>query len=423
MESHWQLQRVAVLGLGYVGLPTAAILANSGLFVLGVDVNQDIVARVNRGEIHITEAGLAHEVAKAVASGRLTAAAEPEPADAFIICVPTPLRPDHTADLSYVLAGAHMIMPHLRPGALVVLESTVPPGTIEDYVIPILQRSGLEPAVEFSIAHCPERVLPGKVIEELVYNHRIIGANDLNSRQKASQLYQRFVRGSISLTDLRTAEFVKLVENTFRDVNIAFANELASICTRLGMDVWEVVALANRHPRVQILQPGPGVGGHCIAVDPWFIAEKLPDESRLIRAAREVNDGRPAQVVQQVMQAVADRPDPVVACLGLTYKANIDDLRESPALRVAYMLQAAGVRVRACEPHVERVPDIELFPLAEAILNADCIVLLVDHSEFVRPEALAMFRDLRGRSVMIDTRGVWRNLAAVPDEAAAGSES
>ncbi|HXG12342.1 MAG TPA: UDP-N-acetyl-D-mannosamine dehydrogenase [Gemmataceae bacterium] len=415
-------QKVGVIGLGYIGLPTAAMFARSGLQVIGVDVNARVVETVNCGKAHVVEPDLDELVKSVTASGLLRASTQPEPADAFIIAVGTPCRADHRPDVSYVEAAARAIAPVLQPGNLVVLESTSPVGTTEQVAqwladcrpdLSFPQQAGEHADVQ--VAHCPERVLPGRMLIELVQNARIIGGLTPYCARRAAELYQTFVEGECLITDARTAELAKLAENSYRDVNIALANELSIICARLGIDVWELIAVTNRHPRVNILQPGPGVGGHCIAVDPWFIVAAAPEEARLIRTAREVNDAKPFYVIEEVRRAASRQVRPVIACLGLTYKANTDDLRESPALHITAELAAAGVgRVLAVEPHIQSLAgtpaaSAELTDVWTALRQANVVVLLVDHDAFaeIGPEAL------EGKEV-IDTRGLWRRQRPAP---------
>lgn len=396
------MRKVCVMGLGYIGLPTAAVLATHGFQVIGVDTNPNIVDTINKGEVHIEEPGLRTLVQAASKSGNLIACGEPEPADAFIICVPTPLSPQKRADLSYVIAAAEAIVPHLRPGNLVILESTVPPGTTVKVVLPILERSGLKAEAEFHLAYCPERVLPGNILNEIIKNDRVLGGVTPQAAERAKALYEPFVEGNFYLADATTAEVVKLAENTFRDVNIALANELANICTALGVDVWEVIELANRHPRVNFLNPGPGVGGHCISVDPWFLVEAAPKVARLIRISREVNDSQPALVVEKIREMTSGITNPKVVILGVAYKGNVDDIRESPAVPVIRELEAAGYQLGIVDPHVKQFP-WELSGLEEAFTRADLVVLLTDHNEFrqLRPEELGHL--MRTRQ-LLDTR-------------------
>lgn len=407
-------RQVAVIGLGYIGLPTATVLAARGVTVLGVDVNSHVVQTINAGNVHLVEPGLPEAVAAVVASGRLRAATRPEPSDAFIIAVPTPFKDGHEPDLRHVEAAARAIAQVLAPSNLVVLESTSPPGTTER-VMDILRSERPDLAIADGttdavlLAYCPERVLPGRILEELVENDRVIGGLDAAGALRAAELYGLFVHGECLLTDARTAELVKLSENAYRDVNIAFANELSRVADRVGVDVWQVIALANRHPRVNVLQPGPGVGGHCISVDPWFIVHAAPDDARLIRAAREVNDEQPHRVAAQALERLAGVDQPVVACLGLSYKADIDDLRESPAVQIARLLADAGAHVLAVEPHVEELPpeladrmDVALCDLEPALDKADLVLLLVDHTAFRAVDVASL------RAKVLDTRGLWR---------------
>ncbi|MBJ6724237.1 UDP-N-acetyl-D-mannosamine dehydrogenase [Geomesophilobacter sediminis] len=411
-------QSIVVVGLGYIGLPTASILATKGHQVLGVDISEEVVATINSGKIHIVEPDLDVLVRSAVNSGNLKAACAPEQADVFIIAVPTPFRQsvpgaEKTPDLSFIDAATKAIAPVLREGNLVILESTSPVGTTERIAAMVAElrpdlgtsRTGAHPALSVHFAHCPERVLPGHIIRELVDNDRIIGGVTRPAAELARDLYRSFCNGGIFLTDSKTAEMAKLVENSSRDVNIAFANELSIICDRLGINVWELIELANKHPRVNILQPGPGVGGHCIAVDPWFIVAAAPKEARLIRTAREVNDAKPHWVLERVRAKAERFRDPVIGCLGLAFKANIDDLRESPALEITRELIASGIgEVMACEPNVEhQAGEIPLYSLEEVLREADILLVLVDHDEFKEID-----RELLKEKVVIDTRGVWR---------------
>lgn len=399
------MNRLCVIGLGYIGLPTAVLAASSGLDVLGVDIDEDVVRNLSSGRAHIHEPSLDAMLYDVLARGTLTVQREPSPADVFLIAVPTPIREDKTADLDAVVSASESIIPHIRPGSLVIVESTVPPGTSEGTVQPILERSGLKAGTDFFLAYCPERVLPGRIVEELVANDRVIGGLNHASAERALEFYRYFVKGEAFLTDLRTAEMVKLVENSFRDVNIAFANEVSLIAGRLGVDVWKVIELANRHPRVNILSPGPGVGGHCIAVDPWFIVEKVPDLAELIATARRVNDSMPEHIVARVEAAVP--PGARVSCLGASYKANVGDTRESPALEVFHRLEQKGYRVCVADPYVSDLNGFRLVSLEKAIEDAECLVLLVDHAEFIRLD-VGMLWERFGGGKLIDTRGAWR---------------
>jgi UDP-N-acetyl-D-mannosaminuronic acid dehydrogenase len=392
------------LGLGYIGLPTASLLGTRGYKVVGVDVSAKVVDTINQGNVHIVEPDLDILVKSAVQSGNLRASLVPEESDVFIIAVPTPFKDGHQPDLSYVEQATADILPFVRPGNLVVLESTSPVGTTLEIVAKRLEPCGLRIGEQIFVAHCPERVLPGRILTELVENDRIVGGINEASSAAAADFYAEFVRGAVLTTDASTAELTKLVENSFRDVNIAFANELSVICDRLGVDVWEVIALANRHPRVNILQPGPGVGGHCIAVDPWFIVAKAPEQARLIRTAREVNDAKPDWVVERVAAQARKFRDPVIACLGLAFKADVGDLRESPALQIVQRLRDRKIgRLLVCEPNVDRHDEFELVPLTQAIAAADIVLLLVDHRPFRRLKPT----DLKEK-VVIDTRGALR---------------
>lgn len=405
---------LCVVGLGYIGLPTAAVFAKSGLQVTGVDISQKAVDTINSGKAHIVEVDLDGLLQGVVANGSLKAQTVPVEADAFIIAVPTPFKGDHEADLSYVEAATKAIAPYVRPGNLVVLESTVPPGATDKMVAwleqarPDLKQAG-GAGVAYYAAHCPERVLPGRVLIELVQNDRIIGGITTECAEKARKLYELFVNGQCYLTNARTAEMTKLSENAFRDVNIAFANELSIISDKLDIDVWQLIELANKHPRVNILQPGPGVGGHCIAVDPWFIVDAVPDEARLIRTAREVNDSKPGLVVEKVVRAASRFKTPTVACLGLAFKPDIDDLRSSPAMEITNRLATElGGAILAVEPNIDTLPEVlasqgvELVDLNEAVQRADIVVLLVDHRSFKR-----FPRGKLAEKIVIDTRGVW----------------
>lgn len=414
-----EISTVGVIGLGYIGLPTAAILASKDVKVLGVDINPDTVAAVNRGDVPFVEPDLATYVAGAVTHGTLRASTKPEPADAFIIAVPTPFKGDFEPDLSYIKAAAEAVAPHLSGGELLILESTSPPGATQKLAQWVLDArpdlsldgTGGRPVVHF--AHCPERVLPGRVMIELVTNDRIVGGLTHEAAERAHDLYQLFCQGEILLTDAVTAEMAKLVENSFRDVNIAFANELSLIADKLDVDVWELIRLANHHPRVNILQPGPGVGGHCIAVDPWFIVDADPEQSRLIRTAREVNDGKPEWVVDKVRGAVGSVEAPQIAALGLAFKADIDDLRESPARRIAARLadEFADGTILAVEPHISELPrelanrrNVELTELDTALARADVVVILVDHVHF--KEKVPVLQSVG--APLVDTRGITR---------------
>lgn len=413
-------QTISVIGLGYIGLPTAAVFASRKKQVIGVDVNQNAVETINRGEIHIVEPELDMVVHAAVKEGYLRATTKPEPADAFLIAVPTPFKGNYEPDLGYIESASKAISSVLKKGDLVILESTSPVGATEqmaawlaearpDLSFPQTHGEGSD----IRIAHCPERVLPGHVLRELVQNDRVIGGMTPKCSAAAASLYKVFVEGECVITNARTAEMCKLTENSFRDVNIAFANELSIICDKLEINVWELIRLANRHPRVNILQPGPGVGGHCIAVDPWFIVSKTPEQARLIRVAREVNDSKPEWVLNKVKLAVAEflqanpertAKDVTIACFGLAFKPDIDDLRESPALVITQQIATTHPGpVLAVEPNIRELPEVldgivNLVDMVAAQAQANVCVLLVDHKEF---------KGKRQPLTAVDTRGAW----------------
>ena len=397
---------VCVMGLGYIGLPTASILANKGYKVHGVDVRPDVVETINRGQIHIEEPDLDILVRSAVNSGQLRAALEPQPADVFIICVPTPIRPDHSPDLSFVEQAARSIRPHVRAGNLVILESTSPPHTTEKMVVPYAVPDDLVVGRDVFVAHCPERVLPGRILLEAVQNDRVVGGMTPACARRAKEFYETFVNGEVLATSALAAEVTKLVENSYRDVNIAFANELSILADFLEIDPWEIIALANRHPRVNILSPGPGVGGHCISVDPWFLVHAAPKLTPLMRTAREVNDAKPHHVVAHVAELARQFASPKIGCLGLTYKSDVDDLRESPSLEIVRELRAMKVgEVLACDPYVlpSRFDEFPLHPLSDVLAQCQVLVLLTDHRQFKDVP-----RKVLQEKVVVDTRGLWR---------------
>lgn len=411
---------ISIIGLGYIGLPTAAVFASRKIKVIGVDVNERAVQTINQGQIHIVEPELDIVVHAAVTQGYLRATTRAEPADAFLIAVPTPFKGDHEPDLSYIESASKSIAPVLKKGDLVILESTSPVGATEQMAewlaaarpdLSFPQQAG--EASDIRVAHCPERVLPGQVIRELVENDRVIGGMTPKCSEAAAALYKIFVQGECVITNARTAEMCKLTENSFRDVNIAFANELSMICDKLDINVWELIKLANRHPRVNVLQPGPGVGGHCIAVDPWFIVSKTPEEARLIGTARVVNDSKPHWVLDKVDQAVQQivrkKGEARVVCFGLAFKPDIDDLRESPSVEIAQHLAAKYPgQVAAVEPNIEALPaslakqGVRLLPLEQGVAAADVLVMLVDHRQF-KAHSPAFGSD----KVVIDTKGIW----------------
>ncbi|TXJ07869.1 MAG: UDP-N-acetyl-D-mannosamine dehydrogenase [Aeromicrobium sp.] len=401
--------RICVVGLGYIGLPTAVVLAQAGQEVIGVDKVPAVVDEINAGRLHFVEPGLEEVLAKVVSDGALVATTTPTNADVYIIAVPTPITTDNRADLSYVEAASREIAPVLSGGELLILESTSPPGATEQMRDWIAQERPELDIDSIDFAHGPERVLPGQILEELVANDRIVGGLTQQASERAKEVYALFCQGEIFMTNARTAEAAKLVENSFRDVNIAFANELSLIADKLEIDVWELIALANRHPRVNILTPGPGVGGHCIAVDPWFLAEAAPDEAKMVRMARNVNDAKPGFVLDQIRRAGAEEASKI-ALLGLAFKKNVDDLRGSPSVAIAQQVAQAfpQAHVVAVEPYITELPRelqstaIELVSIEDAS-NADVVVLLVDHDVFAQvPETL-------GDNVnRVDTRGLWQ---------------
>ena len=377
-------KEICVVGLGYIGLPTAAVLASRGYSVHGFEVNAKAVETINAGKTHIVEPDLDILVQAAVQTGKLKAHAEPTEADIFMICVPTPFKDDYQPDLQAVEEATKAICPCLRKGNLVILESTSPPGTTEMIADIVKEKTGLCPP-DLYFAHAPERVLPGKIIREVVENDRIIGGINDASTEVCEAFYSSFVSGELHLTNARTAETAKLVENAYRDVNIAFANELSLIADELDLDVWELIRLANRHPRVNILSPGPGVGGHCIAVDPWFLVARAPDSTPLILTARRVNDGKPRWLLERILKRAERFKKPIIACLGLAFKPDIDDLRGSPALEIVRGLVAADVgEVRVVEPNLREHPEFMLMQPEEAVKDADIVVFLVGHRSFKR---------------------------------------
>ena len=403
--------KVCVLGMGYIGLPTASTLATQGMEVVGVDASKRVVRILRDGEIHIHEPGLRTLAQAAFKSGRLTIKDKPEEADAFILAVQTPLQENNQADMRYVVSAAESIVPFLRSGNLVVLESTSPPRTTLDLVAPILEQSGLITGEDYFLAYTPERVLPGQILKELIDNARVIGGYDRASAEAGRDLYLSFVRGEIYLTDATTAEMVKLMENTARDISIAVANEFSRLAEHFGLSVWEAIELANLHPRVDILRPGPGVGGHCISIDPYFLIQAAPDLSGLMQRAREVNDGQPAFVAAGIARELEGLTDRRIAALGLAYKADVDDLRNSPAMEVARLLAAKGAKVCTFEPFaLEAAPEgcTAADSLTDAVKDADAVALLVDHRQFRELDPQTLAGQMPGREAF-DTRGVWRS--------------
>lgn len=412
-------QKICILGLGYIGLPTAATFATHGIKVVGVDINPHVIETLQSGKIHIHEPGLRNVVEAALTSGNLTVSLQAERADAFLIAVPTPFYEDKLgeyegkkyklADMRAVVAATEAVLPCLRKGNLVVLESTSPPRTTLDLVQPILERSGLKAGVDFHLCYSPERVLPGRILHELIENARVIGGVTPESARAGRELYSTFVKGRIAETDATTAEMVKIMENTTRDVNIAIANEFARLAEKFGVDVWEAIRLANLHPRINLLSPGPGVGGHCISVDPWFFVETAPELSALIYQARQVNDGQPHFVVAKVKQALGELKGKRIAALGLAYKPDVDDLRESPATEVVHLLQKEGAQVKVWEPFKPeaKIKDVAMAGSLDAALQeADALLLLVRHTEFVNfdPQEIAAQTSAR---LVIDCVNAW----------------
>ena len=412
-------QKICVLGLGYIGLPTASTFATHGLKVTGVDINPHVIETLKSGNIHIHEPGLRNIVKTALDSANLTVSLQLEEADAFLITVPTPFYEDQhgeydgrsfrLADMRAVVSATEAILPCLRKGNLVVLESTSPPRTIVDLVKPILEKSGLQAGVDFYLCYSPERVLPGQILRELVENARVVGGINPESAKAGRDLYATFVKGDIIETDATTAEMVKLMENTTRDVNIAIANEFSRLAEKFGVDVWEAISLANLHPRINILSPGPGAGGHCISVDPWFFVEAAPELTSLIYHARQVNDGQPLFVIEKIKQAIGSLRDKKIAALGLAYKPNVDDLRESPATEVVHLLQREGAQVKVWEPFKpdSKLRNIDMATSFDsAIEDADAILLLVKHTEFVDLNPLELVSKTQARTV-IDCVNGW----------------
>ena len=397
---------LCVVGLGYIGLPTSVMFAINGHQVHGVDVNRKAVEMVNAKQLHIEENGLQERLEEAVDSGKFTASLEPTEADVFVIAVPSPIREDKTANLDYVKKATESIVPFVKEGNLVILESTVPPRTVEDVMLPVLEETGLTIGEELFVSHSPERVIPGKVFQELVDNDRIVGGINEKSSEMTKDLYLSFVKGNIHLTDATTAEMAKVIENTYRDVNIAFANELALISDQIGVNSWEAIKLANYHPRVNIHTPGPGVGGHCIAVDPWFLAEIQPDLSKIIQLSRNTNDHMPVYTAGEIESFLKEQyiQDPKVALFGLSFKANIDDQRESPSLKVILELVERGISFSSYDPHIkENVASNQTQSMDEALEGADIVVILTDHDEFKQLDPAHIQGKMRSRLVF-DTK-------------------
>jgi UDP-N-acetyl-D-mannosaminuronic acid dehydrogenase len=394
---------ISVIGLGYIGLPTAATLANTGLRVIGIDVREDVVNTIRQGDIHINEQGLDILVRAAVQRKTLETSTTPQVADVHIIAVPTPITEDKKPDLSFVEAATKSICQVLKPGDLVVLESTVPPGTCINVVAPIIeQQLGLKHGTDYHLAHCPERVIPGKILHEIIYNDRIIGGTTPEATERTAELYGTFVKGKLLTTDATTAELCKLMENTYRDVNIALANELAAIADDINVNIDEAITLANHHPRVNIHAPGIGVGGHCIPVDPWFIVHTAPEKATLIHAARRINDARPRAFAERILELIREHPDRQVALLGLSYKADVDDARESPAIEIVHELATqTNSKLWVVEPHIHELPkslatlaNVTLVDEDTAYRKADILVMLVAHSSFQKAQKKLLYKKI-----------------------------
>ncbi|WP_445323785.1 nucleotide sugar dehydrogenase [Paenibacillus sp. FSL R5-0407] len=405
------MKSVCVLGMGYIGLPTAITFAKYGMIVHGVDINQKIIDKLQSGEIHIEEPGLQNIFQEVLTAGNLTFGTIPVTADAYIISVPTPINSDNTANIDYVVSAANSIIPYLKPNALVVLESTVPPRTVEDHLIPILSQSHLRIGEEVFVSHSPERVIPGRLLEELINNDRVIGGINEQSVEMTKKLYSCFVKGKMHSTDATTAEMVKLMENTYRDINIAFANEMALIAEKIGFNVWEAIRLANFHPRVNIHRPGPGVGGHCIAVDPWFIYEQAPNIAKLVHTARLTNDYMPNFVAEKTKHLLEGIEKPKIAVLGLAFKGNVDDMRESPAVSIIKKITEFAT-VSVYDPHVKENWNSKVDSYEECLLNADLLLLLTDHNEFttLSPKYASQ---LMKNKIIFDTRNLFESKAWV----------
>lgn len=399
--------KICIVGLGYIGLPTAAMFASHGCEVVGVDVSQHVVDTLNAGNIHIEEPGLGDVIKEVVANGKFRAAMAPEKADAYILAVPTPNLEDEflSCDLTYVLQAARSIMPYVEKGNTVIVESTIAPRSMDDYVLPVFEGAGFKIGEDIYLAHCPERVLPGQILYELKHNNRIVGGITPECTEKAAAVYGIFVEGELIKTEAKTAELSKCMENTFRDVNIALANELAKICYKLDINCLDVISMANKHPRVNIHQPGPGVGGHCLAIDPYFICAKAPEEAKIIRLGRDTNRSMPEFVVEKTEMLISGIKNPKIAAFGVTYKGNVDDVRESPSMEIIEMLKMRGYNVAIYDPHVANP---EYVGLEAAVEGADIALILTDHNEYKNMD-LAMIADKMNTPVMFDTRNIVKN--------------
>lgn len=399
--------KICIVGLGYIGLPTAAMFASHGCEVVGVDVSQHVVDTLNSGNIHIEEPGLGDVIKEVVANGKFRAAMVPEKADAYILAVPTPNLEDEflSCDLTYVLQAAQSIIPYVEKGNTVIVESTIAPRSMDDYVLPVFEEAGFKIGEDIYLAHCPERVLPGQILYELKYNNRIVGGITPECTEKAADVYGIFVEGELIKTEAKTAELSKCMENTFRDVNIALANELAKICYKLDINCLDVISMANKHPRVNIHQPGPGVGGHCLAIDPYFICAKAPEEAKIIRLGRDTNRSMPGFVVEKTEMLISGIKNAKIAAFGVTYKGNVDDVRESPSMEIIEMLKLRGYNVAIYDPHVANP---EYVGLEKAVEEADIALILTDHNEYKNMD-LAMIASKMKNPVMFDTRNIVKN--------------
>ena len=396
--------KICVVGLGYIGLPTSAMFASHDCEVVGVDVTQSVVDTLNAGNIHIEEPGLGEVIKEVVANGKFRASMTPEEADAFILAVPTPNLDDEfkSCDLTYVISAAKSILPYLKKGNTVIVESTIAPRSTNDFVKPVFEAAGFTIGEDLYLAHCPERVLPGQILHELKYNNRIVGGITPACTEHAAAVYGIFVEGELIKTEAKTAELSKCMENTFRDVNIALANELAKVCYKLDINCLDVIAMANKHPRVNIHQPGPGVGGHCLAIDPYFICAKAPEEAKIIRLARDTNTSMPEFVVEKTKMLIDGIENPKIAAFGVTYKGNVDDVRESPSMEIVEMLQHEGYNIAVYDPHVNNP---EYVDLDTAVTDADIIVVLTDHNEYKNMDLAAIAKKMK-HSVLFDTRNI-----------------
>ncbi|KEK25450.1 nucleotide sugar dehydrogenase [Bacillus gaemokensis] len=400
--------KVCVIGLGYIGLPTSAMFAKHGAEVVGVDVRTEVVDKLNRGEAHIEEPGLDEVVEEVVKKGSLRASLNPEIADAFIIAVPTPNNEDQykSCDLTYVLDATKQIIPYIKPGNVIIIESTIAPRSMDDYVRPLVEESGFSVGEDVYLVHCPERVLPGSILKELIHNNRIIGGVTSHCAKEGAEVYNTFVQGEIIQTDARTAEMSKLMENTFRDVNIALSNELTKICNSLEINALDVIKMANKHPRVNLHQPGPGVGGHCLAVDPYFIVAQEPKLANIIQLARNTNNSMPSYVVDSIKKILKENKHSKIAVFGVTYKGNVDDMRESPALEVIDLLRIVGFDVAIYDPYINK-EFFDVVSIEEAVMDAHLILVLTDHNEFKELD-YDYLANMMKNPVLFDTRNCIR---------------